>query len=180
MLFEIPPILRAIAGAVEGAVEQRATTSELWQTMREAAAARGTELTGVTIQDVNRLRSTIAGMRNASDLLRSALETSETTGLDQSVTGQMIGRTWWGHDITQQLLSPTYRLRLNFEVVNPKWAAGVPGEPETVTKWVTVQKSTAPSTTAELRDWVSQAKLKAKKDYDLEVVGVANLQLVTV
>jgi hypothetical protein len=179
MLYALPAVLRALAGAVEGAVAGRATTAELWQAMRVAAIEQGRELTGVTIQDVNRLRSTIAGLRNASESLRAALEVSERTGLEQSVSGEMLGRAWWGRDITQQLLAPQYRTRVELLVENPDYVAGIPGVPETLSKWVTLRTGAPPTTTAELRAWVSEAVGSATEKYDYRVAGTGAVQVLT-
>jgi len=180
MLFEVPGILRLLGGAIEGAVEERATTSELWQTMREAAEARGIELKGVGIQDVNRLRSAMAAVRNAGNLLSQALETYQTTQQDQAITGQMIGRSWWGHDITQQLAAPEYRLQVEWKVVNPEYLAGVEGAPETISQWTGVIKSTQPLTTSELQSWIDEARSMQASKYHGEVKEMGRIRLITV
>jgi hypothetical protein len=179
MLFEVPRILRFLSGTLERDVEAKADTQTIWANLHKAAEARGLELKGVGIQDVNQVRSALAHVREAGRLLAKALDTAQTTGLDQAISGEMIGRSWWGNDITTQLTAPTYRLEVEWIVKNPDYGAGIEGAPEFVSKWTGVTSSTRPSTTSEIQEWIDEtAQIQADK-YHGEVVRMGRIRLVT-
>ena len=179
MLFEVPTVLRLLAGTIEKDVEVAADTKTIWDDMHRQAEARGIELKGVGIQDVNRIRSAMATVRNAGNLLSKALETYQTTQQDQAITGQMIGRAWYGNDITTQLTAPQYRLEVEWICENPDYAAGLEGAPETVSKWTGVTKSTQPLTTSELQSWIDEARSLQASKYHGEVLEMGRIRLIT-
>jgi cytosine/adenosine deaminase-related metal-dependent hydrolase len=63
----------------------RASTSDLWQAVRDAAASQGFELTGVNAVDMGQLRAFAVANRNAAEAFNSAVA---GTSLDAGMMGQ--------------------------------------------------------------------------------------------
>jgi hypothetical protein len=76
--------LLAYWGNIQSAVAARASTAELWATVRDAAAADNFDISPANAVDMGQLRSLAAGNRNASAAFNAA---SENQSLDSSMIG---------------------------------------------------------------------------------------------
>ena len=91
-------------GNIQSAVSQRAGTAELWDAVRQAAAAEGVVLRGVSATDMSGLRGLAATQRNASaNLLRA--------GPGEVITGLMISQDLSSRDLVAQALAPSWIVR---------------------------------------------------------------------
>ncbi len=98
-------------GNIQSAVSQHVGTAELWAAVRDAAAAEGVELRGISATDMSALRGLAAGQRNAStNLLRA--------GPGDVITGPMISQDLSSRGLADQALAPSWIVRfeqdLNF------------------------------------------------------------------
>lgn len=71
-------------GVIQQSVAQRLSTAELWQSVREAAAADGYDISGAGAIDMGTLRSLAASQREADAMLARA---SPDVGLQASMIG---------------------------------------------------------------------------------------------
>lgn len=172
-----PSWLTQVWGYIEGAVEQRATTSELYERIREGFTELRIEPGPISIQDVNQLRHYAVEIRETMNTAADAVRLYRETGFDQAVTGDMIAAPWWGRDVTTRLTSPQYMVRAEIEVTNPLWRAGEPGQPETITEWVTLKPERAPQSIADLDAQVNALVGKKGASPKRDFAGVANYQI---
>lgn len=128
----------------------RATTSELYDAIRQGFSDLGIQPGPIDIQDINYLRSNAAAIRNSGEIAGEALTTYRDTGLDQAVTGDMVAQPWWGRGLLTQEAGPLYQIRAQVEYENPLWRAGVPDQPETLTEWVTLKPAVLPQSMTQL------------------------------
>lgn len=91
-------------GVASGAVNQRASTADVWAAINSAAAAQGQDSAGITLQGFNQLRSAAVQVRNSAAALTAG---QDANGIDAS----MIGKAPWGRPIGDQNAAPQYQLR---------------------------------------------------------------------
>lgn len=94
----------AFWGPIQGAVRAKASTAEIWQTLRDYASRSGTELPPGMFAEVNRMRSLAAGLRVSSERLGRARE-------GDAITGSLVGRQIYGRSDMERSLAPAYHVR---------------------------------------------------------------------
>lgn len=99
-------------GAVEAAVQQRQSTAELWDSLRAAAESFGLESPGLSLQDVNQLRSMAAGVRNSGEAFGHA---QGSYGIDAS----MIASAPWSRPLAQQAGLKMFQVRFQHQTTGP-------------------------------------------------------------
>jgi hypothetical protein len=152
-------------GNIQQSVTARASTADLWAAVRSAAAAEGTPLSGVRIQDMNGLRSIAASMaRSQRDL--AALRP------DSVITGAMIGRDLSSRPLTDQALAPRYLVRFEHDVL-------VDGQLQTVWR-SSFFDGALPSTKGDLLNALEQDAVAMADDYGTTHVGVGRFQIAAV
>lgn len=142
-------LARTYAGPIAAAVSQRASTSEIWDAIRAAAASVGEGAPLPSLAAVNELRSLYASSRNAAEALDSARSTEERTGLGQSITGTMVSTGFRSRDTQALQTAADYLVRFERQYVDPFGKTG--------TQWITTRYSagTLPPTVGELIDALS-------------------------
>ena len=99
-------------GPIQSAVSQRVSTADLWTAVREAAAAEGVTISGVSATDMSGLRGLAASQRNASANFSQAHP-------GDTITGSMIAQDISSRGLADQALAPSWIVRfeqdLNFE-----------------------------------------------------------------
>jgi hypothetical protein len=124
-------------GAIQGSVRARATTAEVWGAIRDFGEANGLAYPPDMFRQVNRLRSTAAGLRIASEHLGSALNSD-------ALTGSMVAPTIYARPATSRDVLSKYHVRVGYEAIRG-------GQVEQ--SYVTLEYTGAlPSTVGQLRD----------------------------
>lgn len=105
--MELTPGQKALLpfwGNIQSAVSQRVSTADLWAAVREASAAEGVVLRGVSATDMSGLRGLAASQRNGS-------QSFDTARPDQVITGQMIAQDLSSRSLQDQALAPSWIVR---------------------------------------------------------------------
>lgn len=125
--------LTALYGLIRGAVEQFATTAQLWQSIRQSGIA-------ASFQQVNELRSDAAATRNA----RTAFESADDS---QAITANMIGTAPWARSQSAQSLAPQYQLNIPYTYTDT--------EGNQINSWVSKTVSVLPAAVGDLVDYAN-------------------------
>lgn len=155
---------RAMAywGVIEQATRDRLGTAEIWQAIREQAAASGLDSPGVTAQDVSRLRGLAGNVRATSARLENA-----DTGY--ALDSTMIARAPWARPLAERNTLPLYQVRFEHTTEN---------NGETTTEWRTVMfRNTLPTTVGELIDALQQDAEQMADDYGYTHVGIGSFSI---
>ena len=110
--------LLAYWGNIQSAVAARASTADLWNTVRTAAAAEGYDIAPANAIDMGTLRSLAVSNRNAMEALAAA---PATAAFDYT----MLGTELYARSPAEQALAPLYLVRFEHNVTED-------GEPATV------------------------------------------------
>lgn len=152
-------------GIIEGAVANRVSTQDLWSAIREATADPTNGLTGITLMDVNSLRSQAAMIRNAGAEFNRATE-------DLVISSQMVARAPWSRPEDARNLSPKLQVRF----LHTTMKDGV-----LESNWRTyVHPGGAPATVGDLRSIVDRAGQMLAQDYETDHVNVDALSVLEV
>jgi len=149
-------------GTIVSAVNQRVSTAELWNMVRDVATREGVELKGVGAIDMGRLRSIAAGQRTAAENLGAARP-------GQVITGQMIGTDLSARSSQLQAMAPSWIVRFEHDVI-------VSGELTTVWRSSTFDGS-LPPTIDDLRSAIEADAEAMAEDYDVSHAGIGRLQI---
>lgn len=133
-------------GTIQAAVSQRASTADIWDAIKAAAAAEpgGGQLP--TLQAVNELRGAAAGLRNSADTFGAARDLEESSGLSQGITSGMMAVAPWSSD--QQVLTTLadYQVRFEAQFTTPL------GDPASVILTAKYPNGQLPATVGDLID----------------------------
>lgn len=91
-------------GVIESVTLAGGSTQDLWQAINAQAEALGYERSGISIQNVNRLRSQAVALRQAGNRL-------EQLGPDDLLGGLQIGQAPWARPLGQQVSTPMWSVR---------------------------------------------------------------------
>ena len=160
-----PPQRRLLGlwGPISSVVMQHADTATLWQTIREAADRFGISDLRPTIMDVNAIRSLAVGNRAAAERLTRALP-------DYGITDAHIGQTPLARDLADQARSPEFLVRYPHLFT-------VEGREETHWMSSIVQGSLQGFTKQSLLDLVNADAETWSLDYDVQHVGVGDIEI---
>jgi|SRR5215469_7670415 len=98
-------------GSIMGATYQGLSTSELWQSLRDAAESQGLSTLGLSASDVSSLRGYAAQIRDSAENLANA---DPNASLDSS----MIGVAPWSMDLNTLNVAPEYWARVEMTVAD--------------------------------------------------------------
>jgi len=163
-----PPKNPALAywAEIEYAAANRMPTADLWRVLNDAAASLGLDSPGVTIQQVNEVRSMASGIQAASARLAR---------LDPSYSlsdGRVVAQAPWSRSPAERQALPMYQVRFQHTVNGPN------GEE---TQWRTsTLRGRLPRTLGDLLDAVGEDAENLADKYGGEHVGVGSLQLLSV
>lgn len=101
----------AFFGAARGAVAQRVNTAGFYQALRDAGATIGTSQGGLSFSDVNALRSSAAGIRNAQEAFGRAPS-------EYAIDASMIGRVPYGRPLAEQNAQPMFTVGINLHTAD--------------------------------------------------------------
>lgn len=88
---------------VQWAVSQKATTAQLYDVIKSAAAAEGVKIVGNVFSDVTRLRSLAASQRNATEAFGALAG-------DQGITANLITQDINSRGLADQALAPEFKV----------------------------------------------------------------------
>lgn len=151
---------------IEYAAARRMPTADLWATLRDAAAELGLDSPGVTVQQVNQVRSWATGIQAASRRLER---------LDPSYSisdGHLIAEAPWARSPGEREALPMYQVRYEHTVDGPNG-------PET--NWrVSTFRGSLPRTLGDLQDAIEEDAENLADKYGGAHVGVGSLQILSV
>lgn len=94
-------VIARYGGAIQAAAGNHLSTADVWQAIRDSAAAQGLETLGVSATDVSRARGIYGGMIRAADTLASAER-------DAPIDSSMIGQAPWSPPLDVQAAAPEW------------------------------------------------------------------------
>lgn len=159
----LPPNVKGYLGTVLAGVEQGLSTTELWQTIRDATAALGEGARGPSASQVSTLRGLAGRMLTAAGNLSSA---PASALIDSSMISPNIN----SRPLSEQAIAPAYQLRYEATVLT--------SEGET-TRWFSVSDLGSPGLYVADLQGLAEGDAMAIADASGEpVVGLTgNLQL---
>jgi hypothetical protein len=129
-------------GVLLSTAAQRLTTAQIWADVKSAANSAGNNLAGVTIQDMNFLRSATNSLLNAASILSKAAD-------DATIEAAMISRAPWASLQQGDSLVPEWSVRYAVNIEGPEGA---------FVQWMTDRYvGSLPATVGELRDQLGDA-----------------------
>jgi hypothetical protein len=133
-------------GTVQAAVAQRATTAELWSAIRDAQANEPGGFGPVTVQGINEVRSAAAQLRNSGEAFGAAREDSTASGLDRSISSDMMATAPWSSEQMALTTLADYQVRFQALFTTPL------GEASSVMLTAKYPNGQLPATVGELID----------------------------
>ena len=125
-----PAWLKNQWGVLSGQVSARATTAQIFDSLRAEAAANNNQWGPRGALIVGQLRSIAVQIRNASEAITR-------DGMTGTVLAQHIAEAPWARSPIQQSLAPRFMVRALVSSANPEAIAGVAGAPVELEQWVT-------------------------------------------
>lgn len=154
--------LLAYWGTIQQAVSERASTADLWASVREVAAAEGVQFIGVSATDMSSLRGLAAGQRNA-------METLQAAGPNQAIDATMIATDLSTRNQAAQNLAPSWLVRFEQDIT-------VGGQLQTVWRTSTID-GFLPATKSDLLSQVTTDAQGMADDYGVTHVGIGRMQI---
>jgi len=149
-------------GVIQGAVTERASTAQIWEAIRGFAAESGTSWPPNMLQEVNRMRSQAAGLRNASERLGRAADTD-------ALTGDMLAPLPYARPATEQELARQFHVRVGYTATK--------GD-ETERSYITLAYSgQLPATVGELYADAQAVTAATVDTYGGELVGLDAIEI---
>lgn len=148
-------------GVVQGAVAERATTAEIWQSIRAFGERNNLEYPPGFFAEVNRIRSTAASLRNASDRLGRAAPTD-------AITDRMLAPLPYARSSVEQALASQYHVRVNYTARQGQ---------ETADSYITLSYNTLPGTVGELYADAQVATASTVDNYGGELIGLGGIEI---
>lgn len=152
-------------GVIESAVTKRASTADLWDAIREAAAAAGRPSVGVSASDISRLRGIAASQRNTAENLDRARP-------GDVITSSMIAQDIAARPLQDQILAPSWIVRFEHDVT-------IDGQLQTFWRSSVIDGS-LPPTKGQLRSQIEADASAMADDYGVTHIGVGRMQITAV
>jgi hypothetical protein len=158
-------------GIIRSAVEERATTAELWQAIRDYAESTGLGLPAGMFRAVNEMRSLAVLQRERATALTEAINRARETGEAVPLTADYIAPDintatgLFAGQVPQYTVYATTRVR------------DATGQEFTTHVRVDIG-STVPSTLSDLANYVDQFAQLMNEGYDLEMIDVEQYSLI--
>jgi hypothetical protein len=175
-----PLFLKGLYGTIEKATAARMSTAQTWEAIRRGA---GGDLSGIGFrgaQTVSALRGIAARVRDAEYRLAKA------TG-GEALDHRHVGEPPWARPIAERNAAPKYVARIEALGINPAYLEGLPGEPEHLAQWVTLNMSALPATVDDLNETIAERLAGMQTGRGQPggyligpAVGVGRVQLLTV
>lgn len=143
--------------SIEAVTLAGGSTQELWAAINAHAQALGYESAGISIFDVNALRSRAVANRGA-------LQNLDALGPDDLITGPAIGRAPWERDLNRQNALPMWQVSFEHHI-------RVDGEDVTIWRSTMFQGS-VPRTRRELELALDEDAERMADEYGQEHVGI--------
>lgn len=141
-------IINALRGSIYASVAARETTAQLWQRIRSELGLPPGTPTGLGFQQVNRIRSEAAGLRNTSAVIERGLSQLGATGIDQAVSSRMITTASYARPAAERNLMPMWNITFQMQMTDEQ------GNPDI--GWFTITKrGTLPGSVGDLQDMVN-------------------------
>ena len=157
--------LMPLWGSIEHAVSQRASTADIWQAIRGAAAQGNVDISGANAIDLGGLRSISAQIRNAAANLASA-----TAGA--SIESSMVAQAPWARRQVLQNALGIYQVRYQHSVIE---------DGEAKTAWRTsVFDGGLPPTVEGLMAAITEDAIAIADAHGTKHVAAANPQILAV
>jgi hypothetical protein len=152
-------------GPIMQSVTERATTAEIWATVRAAAAAEGAPLTGVGIQDMNFMRGIANSQARSLRELGSALPS-------QVIESTMIGRDLSSRSLADQELARRWIVRFEHDVT-------IDGGLQTLWR-SSVFEGILPNTKGDILNALEQDAQALAEDYGVTHIGIGSFTIAAV
>lgn len=150
---------------IEEAAAARMTTSELWDTIREAADELGLDEPGVTLRGVSQLRSIATTIQSSGRRLERLADSAD-------LTGNHVAEAPWSRSMAERNAQSIYQVRYQHTTLT---AEG----PET--NWRTsVFYGNLPGSVGELRSAIEEDAGQLANKYGVAHVDFTNVQVLTV
>jgi hypothetical protein len=149
-------------GVIQSSVRDRATTAEVWQAIREFGAANDIKYPPGMLQEVNRMRSQAAGLRNASERLDRAASTD-------ALTGSMLAPLPYARPGVERDLARSFHVRVGYTARKGS---------ETDSSYITLSYSgQLPATVGELYADAQVATASTVDTYGGELIGLDAIEI---
>lgn len=149
-------------GVIQSAVRDRATTAEVWQAIRSFGEANDVRFPPGMLQEVNRMRSQAAGLRNASERLDRAKDTD-------ALTSRMLAPLPYARPAIEQELARSFHVRVGYTA-----RKGTETEQSYITLSYTGQ---LPATVGELYADAQVATAATVDTYGGELIGLDTIEI---
>lgn len=111
--------VKQFSGLIQLAAHEGIGTALTNSLLKASADAAGLKTSFATYRDATRLYSSFSQGEHATDRFAAALDTLNRTGIDQGVTGDMIGRMPWSPDDNVWNLGQRVTARVEYRVATP-------------------------------------------------------------
>lgn len=149
-------------GDILAATQQRKQTYEIWNDIKSRAQQEGIDLSGVTIFDMNKLRGLATSIRNAQENFARAAD-------DAVISPSMVSFNVNSRGLDEIATSPIYQIRFQQTVLEN-------GEEQTY--WRTIQYTVdIPITKGMLMDEITAGAMTMAADYNVEHLGISDIQI---
>lgn len=148
-------------GVIQSAVRDRATVAEVWGTIRAFGEANNIAYPPGMFQDVNRMRSQAASLRNSSERLGRA-------GPDTALTSDLLAQLPYARTSVEQALASQYHVRVGYTARKGS---------ETETSYITLAYSQLPSTVGDLYADAQVATAATVDTYGGELIGLDAIEI---
>lgn len=150
-------------GTVSGTVNQRGSTADVWQGIKDAAAANGLDAPGLSLGDFNRLRSAAVGVRNANEAFNRLAPAD-------SLQAPQIAMAPWARSLAEQDALGKFQVRFLHTSTDAE------GNESSAYKF-TVFTGALPATKGDLLNVVDQAGQAMADEYETEFVGTSDITI---
>lgn len=117
---DYPTDVRQFSGLIQAAAEQRFGSAATVQIISEAAGAAGISLSFQSYSAIASMYGQFVGTRESKGTLTSTQETVQRTGLDQSITADMISRPPWSPDARTWSTSQFVLVKATYSMDTPE------------------------------------------------------------
>lgn len=164
MVDDAPPVAKPSAfwGTILLAARVHATTAELWQGIRDAAAMNGVRLPADMFAQVNAMRAIATSIRTSGEAISAA-------GPEAALEGAMIGRQLYARGDLARSLAPAYHVRFELTTTTAEGQQ---------TGWYTLEYEGAlPATVGDLRYDVGTYADSLAGTYGTAVIDVGAIEV---
>lgn len=152
-------------GVVEAGTIAGENTAQIWQRIRDAAAAQGLSSPGITIQQVNQLRASANLIKAATGRLGKGYGPSP-------IEGSMIGEAPWARPLNQRQATQMWQARFEHTFIEG-------GEQSTHWRTVTFTNE-LPGSVEEFNQAIFDDAAGMADAYGIEHVGIGSISLLAV